>query len=125
MNPLTLFSFGPAGFNTSDVFYARLSSEIHNSNQLLQALYQLLWFPGYFGFNWDALSDCLTDLSWIREKKVVLEHSRLPSLPESDLIIYLDILRDAVLSWRTGGDHCLEIVFNELDRDRVINSLKS
>ncbi|GAA0429170.1 barstar family protein [Streptomyces luteireticuli] len=26
-----------------------------------------LGFPGWFGHNWDALADCLTDLSWWRK----------------------------------------------------------
>jgi hypothetical protein len=31
-----------------------------------------LQFPHYFGRNWDALTDCLTDLSWLRADAVVL-----------------------------------------------------
>ena len=118
------FSFGPLGFDTSEVFYARLGPEIYKTEHLLQALYQLLWLPGYFGFNWDALDDCLTDLSWIQEKRVVLEHAGLPNIPEADLKIYLEILRDSVLDWKDEDDHCFEVVFNAEDRDRVIELLR-
>ena len=31
-----------------------------------------LQFPYYFGENWDAFNDCLTDLSWLRADAVVL-----------------------------------------------------
>jgi hypothetical protein len=124
MTQLIPFSFGPLGFDTSEVFYARLSPEIYKSEQLFQALYQLLWLPGYFGFNWNALQDCLTDLSWIRERKVVLEHAELPKIPEADLKIYLEILRDAVLDWKHGDDHSFEVVFNAEDRNRVIELLR-
>ncbi len=31
-----------------------------------------LQFPLYFGGNWDAFYDCLTDLSWLRAEAVVL-----------------------------------------------------
>jgi len=32
---------------------------------LVQALAKAFHFPGYFGRNWDAVVDCLSDLSWI------------------------------------------------------------
>lgn len=124
MNQNVPFTFGPLGFDTSEVFYAHLRPDIHKSEQLLQALYQILWLPGYFGFNWDALNDCLTDFFWIREKKVVLEHAGLPNIPEAELKIYLEILRDAVLDWKDDDDHCFEVVFNGHDQDRVIELLQ-
>lgn len=124
MNQSVPFSFGPLGFDTSEVFYARLGPDIYKPEHLLQALYQLLWLPGYFGFNWNALHDCLTDLSWVREKRVVLEHAGLPKIPESDLKIYLEILRDAVLDWKDEDDHSFEVVFNAQDRNRVIELLR-
>jgi len=124
MNNSIPFSFGPLSFDTGEVFYARLGPEIHKTEHLLQALYQLLWLPGYFGFNWNALHDCLTDLSWIREKRVVLEHTKLPNIPNSELKIYLEILRDATLDWSNVDDHCLEVVFNRHDQDRVIELLR-
>ena len=33
--------------------------------ELLARLAQGLQFPAWFGANWDALEDCLTDLSWL------------------------------------------------------------
>lgn len=124
MNRNVPFTFGPVGFDTSEVFYARLCPGIYNSEQLLQSLYQLLRLPGYFGFNWNALNDCLTDFSWIRERRIVLEHAGLPKIPEAELRIYLEILRDAVVDWTDEDDHCFEVVFNEHDRDRVVELLQ-
>ncbi|MGF6525217.1 barstar family protein [Variovorax sp. PvP013] len=117
------FSFEYLGSDTSRDFYARLGPEIYETERLLQALYYLLWLPGYFGFNWNALYDCLTDLSWIKEKRIVLEHSRLPNILENDLKIYLEILRDAVLDWNDEDDHHFKVVFDAQDRDRVIGLL--
>ena len=125
MNQKLPFTFRPLEFDTSEVFYARLCPEIHKSEQLLQALYQLLWLPGYFGFNWNALYDCLTDFSWIREKRVVLEHARLPDIPEAELKIYLEVLRDAVVDWKEEDAHCFEVVFNGHDRERVVEMLQA
>ncbi len=39
---------------------------------LLSRISEALSFPSYFGTNWDALSDCLRDLSWLNPKGVLL-----------------------------------------------------
>jgi hypothetical protein len=114
MNHTVPFSFDALGFDTGAVFYARLGPGICKQEHLLQALYHLLWFPG----------DCLTDLSWITEKRVVLEHAGLPDIPETDLKIYLEILRDAVMDWNPEDGHCFEVVFNAIDKNRVTELLK-
>lgn len=124
MNQSVPFSFRTLGFDASEVFYARLRPDIYKTEQLLNALYQVLWLPGYFGFNWDALHDCLTDFSWIGERRVVLEHAGLPNIPEAELKIYLEILRDAVVDWKDGDSHCFEVVFNGQDRDRIAELLQ-
>lgn len=106
-------------YDTSKVFYARLTKDIHKTEHLFEALYWILWLPGYFGFNWNALYDCLRDLSWIPDKDVVLEHFGLPMIAEDDLKIYLEILRDAVIDWSRDDGHKLEIIFYENDRERI------
>lgn len=119
------FFFEPLSAEKNGFFHAHPRPDIHKTQQLLEALYQVLWLPGYFGFNWDALDDCLNDLSWIQEEKIILHHEKLPKIPEIDLKIYLEILRDAVFFWKQGGSNRFEVVFDEEDRDRVIDLLRS
>jgi RNAse (barnase) inhibitor barstar len=38
---------------------------IQSKADLLDACATALAFPNYFGHNWDALADCLMDLSWL------------------------------------------------------------
>ena len=48
----------------------------HDKQGLLDAIANALKFPEWFGGNWDALEDCLTDLSWLKANGyvVLLEH---------------------------------------------------
>lgn len=118
MLPFRFFD-SPPSYDAAEVFYVRVDPEISLSEELLKSLYYLLWFPGYFGFNWDALYDCLRDLGWIPCRKVVLVHETLPDLPEEDLKVYLEILRDSVLDWGGDQEHELEVFFRSADRCRV------
>ncbi|WP_335975951.1 MULTISPECIES: barstar family protein [Streptomycetaceae] len=64
-----------------------------------------LRLPDWFGRNWDALADCLTDLSWWpvepggRRLHVRNWHDFADRLPR-DWRIVKDILHDAELFWR-------------------------
>jgi RNAse (barnase) inhibitor barstar len=58
---------------------------IESERDLLSALARAMEFPSYFGMNWDALDECLRDLSWRPAKGYVL------------------VLRDAEQLWRRNG----------------------
>jgi len=50
----------------------------HDKADFLDHISKMLGFPQWFGGNWDALADCLKDLSWLPGKGwvVVLEKSK-------------------------------------------------
>ncbi|MBW3570984.1 MAG: barstar family protein [Gemmatimonadetes bacterium] len=103
--------FGP------DTRIVHMPSDVAGKRELLEYMAERLDFPAYFGYNWDALSDCLKDLAWVQERRVVLVHASLPRrLGEADLKTYLDVLADAVLDWRESGEaHELIVVFAAAD----------
>jgi RNAse (barnase) inhibitor barstar len=91
------FQFGEPTTELSRAVVAEVSAGIETQEQLLHELRLRLSFPDYFGVNWDALSDCIQDLSWLPEGIVVLIHRDLPL--EGDAAsqkTYLSILRDTV-----------------------------
>jgi hypothetical protein len=121
MNASNAFTFVPDTrcFAASDALVARVTGNISTPQQLFDLLYHLLTLPGYFGFNWNALSDCLRDFHWVGQSKVIIVHDKLPELPPSEMRTYLEVLRDAVVEWRSGEPHSLQVVFDERDRVRV------
>nr|WP_271409607.1 barstar family protein [Pseudomonas sp. Q1-7] len=124
MSPFKYFD-APPSYDAAEVFYVRIDPQTSLSDELLKSFYYLLWFPGYFGFNWDALYDCLRDLSWIPCYKVVLVHEALPSLPVEELKVYLEILRDSALDWGGSQEHELEVFFRISDRSVVEKILRN
>src|SRR5918994_700810 len=63
-----------AGLVVVKIDLARLASK----TGLLGRAARALKFPEWFGKNWDALNDCLTDLSWLQGNGwvIILENSR-------------------------------------------------
>jgi len=65
---------------------------------LLARIGVALHFPDWFGHNWDALADCLADMSWRPAPGYVifLDHAaHLPGAVAAELAIVLDIFADA------------------------------
>lgn len=68
---------------------------------LLRNIAGALGFPDWFGHNWDALEDCLADLSWSDASGHVLlfEGAR----PSDDLGVLIDVLRSSAEYWAGRG----------------------
>ena len=84
---------------------------VSSVDQLMDAVAKAMTFPKYFGENWNALSDCMRDLNWIKEKRVLLVHKEIPNIKFDELAVYINILDDAVQDWREVGEHELFVVF--------------
>jgi len=67
----------------------------------MQAIATALEFPEWFGRNWDALEDCLSDLSW-REapgRVLVFEHA----VAGDELEMLSDVLAASAEFWKGRG----------------------
>lgn len=85
-----------------------------------------LQFPLYFGGNWDAFYDCLTDLSWLRAEAVVLVIADAGHLLEHasarDIDAMTEVLREAMLvvndQERGVGPRSLHLVLHTTPEER-------
>lgn len=71
--------------------------------EILDALAKALAFPHWFGRNWDALEDCLADLSWKPAGGHLVLLTGAASLAKDDAGILTDILESSAQSWKARG----------------------
>jgi hypothetical protein len=109
-----LFSEDPAAYRAEGALVVRIPAKARGKEKLLSVLAAKLRFPSYFGHNWDALEECLCDLSWLGDRpRVVIVHEAFPfSAAGEALATYQSILADAVAVHRQRGTPpLLEVVF--------------
>ena len=105
-------------FKAEAVHRAIVPAGIKNEAMLMDALSVALRFPDYFGGNWDALNECIRDLSWLSSGDVILTHEDLPLSEDwASLSTYLSILRDAVEKWNTTGSNLIFVSPEKFDAD--------
>ena len=110
------FGHKEAGSGTSVVV---LPETLTRKTQIFDSLEKSLSFP-YFGRNWDALRDCLSDLEWLDVETVVIRHPSVRGLEANDLVTYVDVLRDAAESdLQSGRPPYLVAEFLEADRTLI------
>ncbi len=107
-----------------DALVVRIDSGIRSPKQIFDLFYHSLSLPGYFGFNWNALFDCLCDLHWIDKRTVAIVHDELPQLSGLEMTTYLSLLSESAVDWHPWEDHSVQVVFNDKDRASVEAALR-
>jgi len=80
--------------------------KVRDKSGLLTALARALDFPDWFGGNWDALQDCLGDMSWRPARGYVfaLENCQgLAKRARADFETLLEVLAATADYWREQG----------------------
>ena len=96
------------GFRAPDCHVIRLDGRLRRKRDLLRMLASKLRFPNYFGENWDALEECLIDLTWLAPPhEVAIVHKYLPLMDSKQRAVYLDILKQTL----AGGHRLRRVIF--------------
>ena len=120
--PRSPFRFDHSALEVPAALVAEIPAGIKTKEALLDELYRRLRFPNYFGGNWDALWECIRDLSWLPAGPVVLIHRDLPLAGDAaSQKTYLSILRDTVEKrWAVLGERRdLVVVFPPGSQEQV------
>lgn len=78
---------------------------LEGKEDLLQALGWALGFPDYYAPNWDALEECLLDMSW-QSGPIALHLVHADALAADILRTLMDIFLEAGRSWAEQGRCC-------------------
>jgi RNAse (barnase) inhibitor barstar len=87
-------------------FFHIEGKNISRKEQLLNHVATALRFPNYFGGNWDALEECLTDMEWVDAEGYFIYYDHIDPLVAAhpdQFETLIEILRDAVASWKEDG----------------------
>ena len=87
-----------------NLYWATLDlAGISTKKGFLDAYAHTLQFPAGLGGNWDALADCLEDLSWLPSAGLVMHWRNgkaFASACEADVALALEILESAAGFWK-------------------------
>ncbi len=107
----------------SKLSFARIAlQDAKDKSVLMHKIAASLGFPEWFGENWDALEDCLTDLSWREAQGHVLVFEGFQFLPSDDLGILIDVLIAAAEFW-AGRGRPFFAVFIDPERSLMLAAL--
>ena len=77
--------------------------KVRGKKEFLARLAKALRCPPYFGMNWDALSDCMRDLSWLNDNGwvvILLNGQEFAVKNQDDFMTAIDVLQTAAEYWR-------------------------
>ena len=105
--PLEAKSLQAAAKRAGYAFFHLDGKNIERKEQLLNHVATVLRFPNHFGQNWDALEECLTDLEWVDGDGYLIYFDHIDGLLSThpdQFATFVEIVRDAVESWKEDGE---------------------
>jgi RNAse (barnase) inhibitor barstar len=76
-----------------------------DKHSFLSAVGRTFNFPDYYGENWDALEECLSDMSWHNGPIILLiEHTE--AIPAALMSTFLEIFDQVAKQWTAEGRVC-------------------
>ncbi|MDJ0380997.1 barstar family protein [Streptomyces sp. G-G2] len=90
---------------------------VRSKAELMRRCGEALRLPEWFGGNWDALADCLIDLSWLASAPgrllAVTSWRGYATARPGDWETFRDVLEQAVDFWRTSTEGALTVLLAE------------
>lgn len=96
-------------------------------NSLLGALSATLHFPDYFGHNWDAAWDCLSEQLWPEGQQQIVHlcFDNDTELAEPDLHTFIELMEEACQHWAAQKMACQVLIETDRQDSQTLNALKS
>jgi RNAse (barnase) inhibitor barstar len=85
-----------------------------SKREFLDHAAKVLGFPDYFGKNWDAFADCLTDMSWAERSGFLITYTDCHQLAEQspdEFDTAIEIFKEAAEIWKKEGNTFLVLLF--------------
>jgi RNAse (barnase) inhibitor barstar len=90
--------------------------KVQGKKEFLASLAKAFHCPSYFGMNWDALSDCLRDLSWLNDTGwvvILLNGQEFAAKNQDDFTTALDVFQTAAEYWRSHAKPFWILLYGE------------
>ena len=78
---------------------------LRSKKSLLAGVALALDFPDYFGENWDALEECLSDMSW-RNGQISLLIEHADAIPDALFATFREVFGQMAEQWTEQGRVC-------------------
>ncbi|MFM6908074.1 MAG: barstar family protein, partial [Dolichospermum sp.] len=90
--------------------------KINNKQTFLTQAAEAMEFPTYFGHNWDAFDECITDLTWCPAQRYVILYDHADIFAQAEPTQYqiaLDIFNSAKEYWEANNISFKFLVINK------------
>jgi RNAse (barnase) inhibitor barstar len=124
---MSKFTFieSPQNYLCDNSLIIKMSETFCNKDDIIHDFSEKLAFPTSFGNNWDALYDCLCDLHWISEEKIIIIYNYVPFLEKNEAKIILSIFYDVLNTWKNAGIERITFVFPIKQKNEIENVLQN